>query len=124
MKRSRIKQKATKRSKAGQQALQEFHRRWIGKPCWACPSLGHHKHHIVYRDGIAERDDQRNLAWLCFACHAAHHERGLTNFYDRTVNELTTEDILRLKRVKDREFWDLEFLRELSGRLDFGEGLE
>ena len=81
-------------------------------------------HHIVYRDGIAERDDQRNLSWLCFACHSAHHQRGLENFYGRTVAELTTEDILRLKRAKDREFWDLEFLRELAGKRNFGEGLE
>jgi hypothetical protein len=114
MKRSSIKHKPTKRSPEGQQAMKQFKARWQGKPCWACTATGQHRHHIVYRDGVAAADDERNLAWLCVGCHDAHHQRGLANFFGRRIEELTTEQIIRLKKIKDPKFYDPEFLDRLA----------
>ena len=114
MKRSPMKRRKTKRSKEGQAAMKRFRDRWKGKPCWNCTSTGQHRHHIVYRDGVAAADDERNLAWLCLACHEAHHQRGLANFFGRRLNDLPTETIIRLKREKDPDHYDpayLDYLR-------------
>jgi hypothetical protein len=110
VKRSRIKHRKTKQSKQGQAAMKRFKERWKGKPCWNCTSTGRHRHHIVYRDGIQAADDERNLAWLCLACHEAHHQRGLANFFGRRVNDLPTETIINLKRQKDPDYYDPKFL--------------
>jgi 5-methylcytosine-specific restriction endonuclease McrA len=114
MKRESIKHKPKRQSKEGQQAMKQFKARWKGKPCWACTATGQERHHIVYRDGVAAADDERNLAWLCKGCHNAHHQRGLKNFFGRRIEELTTGQIMHLKKIKDPEFYDPEFLDRLA----------
>ena len=109
-----MKRKPTKRSPEGQQAMKQFKARWKGKPCWACTATGRERHHIVYRDGVAAADDERNLAWLCKGCHDAHHQRGLANFFGRRIEELTTGQIMHLKKIKDPEFYDPAFLDRLA----------
>jgi hypothetical protein len=118
-----------RRSKEGVAALRGFLKRWKGKSCWNCTTIGSERHHIVYRDGLIY-DDQRNLAWLCGGCHSAHHLRGVANYFGRPIAFLTTETILRLKRDVDPDYWDLAFLRLLAGpgdgrlNMEFGRGLE
>ena len=122
-----MKRRPTKRSPEGQRALDDFAVRWRGKPCWACGDLRgpFEVHHIVGRDGIKEHDDERDFAHLCEMCHKVHHDHGIQTWHGRNVSiRLTKENVLELKRRRDPEYWDLAFLRELSGRLDFGEGLE
>lgn len=127
MKRGTIKRKATKRSKEGAAAYERFKRRWAGRPCWGCGARwrAFHRHHIVGRDGIAGADDERDLAHLCDMCHAVHHDNGIQTWHGETVKvRLTKDDVLRLKRDRDPEYWDLAFLRELAGRRDLGDGME
>ena len=53
----------------------------MAKPrCIACGGRAAHRHHVVYeqaieREGGDTRDD-RNLVWVCFDCHGAHHGRS------------------------------------------------
>ena len=128
MKRNKI-----RRSPEGQQALDEFRDRWAGKPCWACGDMRgpFERHHIVYRDGIAEMDDQRNLAHLCQMCHEAHHDHGLKTWHGRPVRiHLTKDEVAGLKKRFDPEYFDLLLLRKLASKregflnMEFGRGLE
>ena len=123
----------TRRSKEGAKALDDFRDRWAGKPCWGCCGIWipFERHHIVYRDGMMIMDDQRNLAHLCKMCHDVHHDHGIQTWHGRAVRvRLTKEDVLRLKRVFDPEYWDLAFLRLLDGpgdgrlNMNFGRGME
>ena len=132
MKRTPLKRKRgiikgrTKRSPQGQQALDAFTKRWLGKPCWGCGDMRgpFEKHHIAGRDGCLEHDDERDLAHLCQMCHAVHHDNGIKTWHGRTVRvRLTKDDVLRLKRDRDPEFWDLDWLRKISGNLRLGEEL-
>ena len=124
-----MKRKPTKRSPAGQQALDEFRDRWHGQTCWLCPmKLGHHIHHIVERDGKIY-DDRRNFAWLCGTCHDRFH-KGPQIVYSVKLPAWTDEDVLRAKKLIDPEHWDLAFLRLLAGpgdgrlNMEFGRGME
>ena len=128
-----MRRKPTKRSPEGQAALDNFRDRWQGKPCWGCCGIWipFERHHIVGRDGILCYDDERNLAHLCEMCHDVYHDHGIKTWHGRTVKVfLTLENILRLKKLRDPDYWDLAFLRELAGPGDgrlnmaFEEGLK
>lgn len=48
--------------------------------CIACAGRAVHRHHTIYEQHI-EREggdvaDDRNLVWVCFQCHGAHHGRS------------------------------------------------
>lgn len=53
----------------------------MAKPrCIACPRRSAHRHHVIYAQHV-EREggdlkDGRNLVWVCFSCHGAHHGRS------------------------------------------------
>ena len=121
MKRTPLKRKATKRSKAGLQALMEFKDRWYR--CWFCGAKASAPHHIVFRRGLIY-DDQRNLAAVCLDCHSRIHGITIVSVKGGRMLPIPLETVLMTKRTRDPEFWDLAFLRELAGRLDFGEELE
>jgi hypothetical protein len=126
MKRGIIKRKATNRSKEGQQAITAFRKRW--PRCWFCGAKASAPHHIVFRRGVVF-DDQRNLAAVCEDCHSRIH--GITivthngerwDLLGRLL-PIPLETVLRVKKERDPPL-DLPFLRELSGKRNFGEGIE
>ena len=113
--------KPTRRSPQGNRAMQEFRDRWQFGSCWLCGLRGRtmHPHHIVYRRG-KQFDDARNLAAVCWECHDRIH--GATIVRDgRRLQPIPLADVLRAKRMWDPGAWDLAFLRELDGRLNYGE---
>jgi 5-methylcytosine-specific restriction endonuclease McrA len=120
MKRGIIKRKATNRSKEGQQAITAFRKRW--PCCWFCGAKSSAPHHIVFRRGVVF-DDQRNLAAVCEDCHSRIHDITIVKHNGKRFLPIPLETVLRVKRERDPPL-DLPFLRELSGRLNFGEGLE
>ena len=131
MKRSRIKAKPTKRTKVAQRHIDDFQDRWRDHPCWLCgnPYYKLHVHHIVFRDG-ASWDDPRNLASVCWLCHARIHGGAQTTIDGRRHPAWTTEDVERAKRRHDPDHYDpayLDYLRNWerhyreTGRMEYEE---
>ena len=120
-----MKRKPTKRSPEGQRALTQFQQEFCHRaPCWHCGKVCEtlDVHHIVKRRGKIY-DDRRNFFAACRSCHARIEGARLV-FPSVTLQPIPLAVVLRIKREKDGRYWDLDFLRELSGRLDFGEGLK
>jgi hypothetical protein len=126
MKRGIIKSKRTKRSKAGQQAITAFRKRW--PRCWFCGAPSSAPHHIVFRRGVVF-DDQRNLAAVCEDCHSRIHGITIVTVLNIRLLPIPLETVLRVKLHNDPPL-DLPFLRMLAGpgdgrlNMKFGEGLE
>jgi hypothetical protein len=120
MKRGIIKRKATKRNKEGQQAITYFRKRF--PRCWFCGAKASAPHHIVFRRGVVF-DDQRNLAAVCQDCHSRIHDIPIVTVLNIRLLPIPLETVLRVKRERDPPL-DLPFLRELSGKRNFGEGIE
>ena len=118
-----MKRKPTKRSKEGQRALTQFQQEFChNAACWYCnkPFPKIDVHHIVKRRGVIF-DDLRNFFAACRSCHSRMEGARLV-FPMYTLEPIPLQKVLEIKQ--QREGLDLDFLRELSGRLDFGEGLE
>ena len=116
-----MKRRPTRRSKQGKQAISEFRSRWYR--CWFCGAKASAPHHIVFRRGLVY-DDQRNLASVCLDCHSRIHGITVVRHTGGRMLPITLETVLETKRTRDPEHWDLDFLRELDGRLNYGEGIE
>ncbi len=71
-------------------------------------------HHIVPRRG-QRFDDRRNIVRLCRLCHQRAHG-GLILVGGVRYEQITTEQIMRLKKLVDGSFYDEEFLDELRGK--------
>jgi hypothetical protein len=111
----------TKRSPAGKRAMEDFRRKWMLGPCWFCHTRRReiHPHHIVFRRS-KRHDDARNLAAPCWECHDRIH--GATIVRDgRRLQPISLAEVLRVKRERDGENFDLAFLKELSGKRNYGE---
>jgi hypothetical protein len=120
-----VKRRPTKRSQEGAAALRKFKEEQCANDnCQLCGSFFEQldPHHIVYRRGQVF-DDERNLLAVCPKCHMRIHGATLV-FRMGRYDPIPLKRVLEAKRDKDPEYWDLAFLRELSGRRDFGEGLE
>jgi len=116
MKRSRIKRRKTKRSKEAQRHIDQFTERWQDGPCWLCDErtlIILHVHHIVHRRGDIY-DDPRNLASVCWLCHARIHSGEQITMGGRKCPAWTDEDVERAKRRHDPDHYDpayLDYLR-------------
>lgn len=116
-----MKRRPTRRSKQGQQAISEFRNRWYR--CWFCGAKASAPHHIVFRRGLIY-DDQRNLASVCLDCHSRVHGITIVRHNGERLEPIPLVQVLGEKWGRDPEHWDLEFLRELDGRLNYGECIE
>ena len=132
-----MKRRKTKRKPEAQRHLDEFRGRWKMSRCWLCETRNYalHVHHIVGRKGDTY-DDPRNLASVCWLCHARIHGgeqtiRSLIAIGGRKLRQWTDEDVERAKRRWDPDNWDpayLEYLRNWerhyreTGRMEYQEG--
>ena len=85
------------------------------KPCWWWAEWHLHPHHIVNHP---RKRDRRACIVLCPACHSVQHGGKYAAFAlsenGRFINcrpfPLTLEQAIRLKRDRDKDFFDPEFL--------------
>jgi hypothetical protein len=116
-----MKHGTTKRTTDGAAAMRAFRAKWHHGPCWICHTCHRrmHPHHIVFRRS-KRHDDARNLAAVCCECHDRIH--GATIVRDGLrLQPIPLAEVLRVKRLRDGENFDLAFLRELSGKRNYGE---
>ena len=132
MKRSRIKHRKTKRKLESQRHIDQFTERWQDGPCWLCGErtlIILHVHHIAHRRGDIY-DDPRNLASVCWLCHARIHSGEQITMDGRKHQAWTTEDVERAKQRWDPDNYDpayLDYLRNWerhyreTGRMEYQE---
>ncbi len=117
------------RSLEGALSMREFRNDWYNKRCWLCPAKNGDEmqiHHIVAlgykytKKRNMKHDDRRNFAWTCPVCHDRIHDRP-TIVRGRRLGGLSLVDVLFAKYRWDRRYFDLDFLRDLSGDPKFGE---
>lgn len=90
--------------------------------CWACgrdkkppkwyePWLPNERAHIVNKPRV---EDVRAVVSLCTICHRISHWERFAHF--KEPSQLTTGDLIRLKREHDPDNYDPEFLQRHSVR--------
>jgi hypothetical protein len=126
-----MKYRKTKRNPEAQRNLDDFRDRWKMHPCWTCETRFYtlHVHHMEERKG-EPWDDPRNLASVCWLCHARIHGGEQTTIDGRKHPAITKEQVEQAKRRWDPDNWDpayLDYLRNWerhyreTGRMEYQE---